>query len=707
MRGPAPINWPLSSFPGNTTHEAAGRLINCTAEPLGEGGPAKAAYHRQPGLSQFAATTQSGYRGGLIVNNLSYEAWFGQAATVNATGAPSSLGSLPGFKKISIARNQNAVPDVVAVDIDNGAYILSTSPLAVATGTATIGGAIFVSGDTVALTFNNVAVPDFPVTVIYTLGSSETAATVAAGLANLIVSNAKLSDNNLSATAAGNVLTITQDGNIGNTTTLASVVTMIGLATRLSSAVTGTGNETVTIVPGHGTATVTIGGTSFKNNDTVSLTFSNPENPAFPVIITSNVLATSTPTSIATDLTSKINANATLVAAGVSASNTGAVITLLQPIGDETVTLSGSTLSGGAGVPGIVFTGAPLNYTGNGRLPQPNSVCFQDGYFFFTIADGRVFASGINQLTQNSLTYITAQSRSDVTLLRGVAYSGLLFLFSTGHCEVWGDAGNVAPNFPYSRQAVLPYGLLQANAIAGFETGFDDLSWVAQDFGVWELPYGQLQPTKTSPPDLDRLIEAEHRAGNILEASVYMFGGKKFWVIQSPDWTWEYNLSTQKWNERWSLNMGLQGRWRGTGGHPAFGKWLLGDVQGGTLCFIDDHNYTELGAPMLLRLESAPVIDFPNRIRVARADFDFTLGVGTFAIPTPTVAISWSDDGGVRWGVPLLRSLGPQGVSKKIRVSIKHAGLTGAQGRRWRIDFSDPINAPFMGATQSDDPRRF
>jgi hypothetical protein len=38
--------------------------------------------------------------------------------------------------------------------------------------------------------------------------------------------------------------------------------------------------------------------------------------------------------------------------------------------------------------------GAPANYNGGGNLPQPNSVWFQDGYFFFTIADGRVFASG-------------------------------------------------------------------------------------------------------------------------------------------------------------------------------------------------------------------------------------------------------------------------------------------------------------------------
>jgi hypothetical protein len=573
MRGPFPINFPLSTFPGNTSQESAGRLVNCSAEPIGPGGPSPAAYHRQPGLSQHAATTQSGYRGGLIVNNLSYEVWAGQAATVDINGSVALLGtpgSFPGTKKVSIARNQNVVPDVVAVDIDNGAYTLSTG-------------------------------------------------------------------------------------------------------------------------------------------------------------------------------------------------------------------------------------GAPAALNTGGIVPQANSICFQDGYFFLTISDGRVFASPINSIIVdpnkgwNALTFATVQSRADVTLLRGVAFSGSLYLFTTGHCEVWQDVANVYPNFPYARQVVLPFGLLQANAIAGWETGFDDLSWVAQDFGVWELTSGGLQPQKISPPDLDRLIEAQHKLGsNTLEASVYMFAGKKFWVLSSPAWTWEFNLSTQSWNERWSLSQfGTQGRWRGTGGHPAFGKWLLGDVQSGTLCYIDDTNRTELGAPMLARLESAPVANFPNRLRVARADFQFstgsgqitraitmkvtgaaagTMGVvrltvdqtqqvntndtvivsgvggtteanGTWPVTVidathielqgsafahawtagglvtdvtappnviePRVAISWSDDGGLSWGNPILRSLGRQGVSKTTRITLSRCGISGNQGRKWRIDATDPVNSSFLSATQSDSPAKY
>ncbi|HEX4828305.1 MAG TPA: hypothetical protein VFV12_08770 [Xanthobacteraceae bacterium] len=567
-RPPAQIPFPLSSFPGANPQEGAGRLINCSAEPLGEGShqsaPSAQVWRRQPGFSRhnLTATGQTGYRGGLIVNNLSYEAWNGNASTLDIAGNYVSLGAFPGSKKISIARNQNgAGADIIAVDLDNGAY----------------------------------------------------------------------------------------------------------------------------------------------------------------------------------------------------------------------------KLSGG---------GAPTAYNGGGNLPQPNSVCFQDGYFFFTIADGRCFASGINALTQNSQTFTTANAKADVTLLRGIAFSGLLWLFSTGHCEVYQDTAQAFPAFPYSRQIVLEYGLVQSNAIAGFEVGFSELVWVAQDYGVYWATPGSLQPQKISPPDLDRLIEAEVKAGNTLEASCYAFGGKKFWVLSSPDWSWEFNFATKKWNERQSLGVnGLQGRWRFTGGHPAFQKWLGGDQQTGNLMFIDDARFDEDGAPQLFRIESGPVRDFPNQIRIARADFDFVLGVGqavgnfqmtvlgaaagnggvvrltvndatplssirddrinvsgvggtieangswhavkiddrhidligtvfvnaytaggiaidvTSPAPAPVCAISTSLDGGITYDVPSIRSLSVQQRTKRARVSVKNRGLSSALGNRWRIDVTDPVYTGLLGGTQSSNPR--
>jgi hypothetical protein len=568
---PAEIPWPLSTAPGATVQESAGRLINCYAEPLGEAqagiggrvGKAPAIVWRGcPGFTPFALAGQTGYRGGLIVNNLSYECYLNNASTVDANGVVASLGNFPGSKKVSIARNQAAAPNVVAVDIDNGAF----------------------------------------------------------------------------------------------------------------------------------------------------------------------------------------------------------------------------TLSGG---------GAPVAYNGGGNLPQPNGVCFQDGYFFFSIGDNRLFASGINALTQNANTFTTCTAKGSGALLRPIAYAGLLLAFTTASIEVYQDTAQPFPAFPYSRLQVLSVGLLQANAIAGFEESFDELMWVAQDFGVYKMAKDSIGYDKVSPPDLDRLIEAQNRLGATLEAYCYIVQGKKFWGLSCPDWTWEFNLSTLKWHERSSLDAtGNFKRWRASGGHPAFGKWLIGDTMSQYLHFVDDTMNDENGAVLRTRLESGPVADFPNQQRVPRADFNFVVGmgqptralamtilgavagtgnairltvlstariaandVGTVAavlgtveangtwplqvidgqhvelvgsafvnayvsggvltdlttppnVKDPSVAISWSDDNGWTYRNPRVLPLG-QIAQGNIRIPVKNTGMSGPQARRWRLDISDPVYRGFMGATQSTDPRDF
>jgi hypothetical protein len=69
----------------------------------------------------------------------------------------------------------------------------------------------------------------------------------------------------------------------------------------------------------------------------------------------------------------------------------------------------------------------------------------------------------------------------------------------------------------------------------------------------------------------------------------------------------------------------------------------------------------------------------------------------------PVCAISRSIDGGVTFGNPLIRSLGPQGKSKRMRASVKNQGLSSAGGVRWRIDVTDPVYTALLGGTQSSD----
>jgi hypothetical protein len=694
-----------------------GRLINSYMEPVGDGKKTILKWIRSAGLSLFAATAKSGYRGGLIVAGNSYECWENDASTVNAAGQVTDIGAFPGTQNVSIARNQaEPSPDVVAVDLDNGAYVLGSASVTAATATATFSGATLNIGDVLALDILNPYLSQLPASFTHTVAAGNTLTTIAASFAALINADTVLSLAHITATSVGAVLTVSHQGSIGNSTSLAVAITPVGstsFGTTVTSSLSGTGNETVAISnsgvlqneAGSATATltVTIGGTTFTVGDVVGLQFSNSNVSTFPVSVIHTLGASETAVTIATALAAAIVANGTLGTISITATSSAAIVTITQTIGTEAITFAPTSgdLTGGQGTQGA-FSSIPTVYNGFGVLPQPNSVCFQDGYFFFTCANNQMFATGINSLFMNALTFEIVQAKSDVTLLRGVAFQGLLLLFTTGSCEVWQDAALPAPNFPYARQAVLEVGLIQTTAIAGWETGFSQLLWVAQDFGVyWMTPGSGISGgVKVSPPDLDRLIEAEIKAGNTLEAGTEVVSGKKFWTISSPDWTWEFNLQTRKWSERQSLNAGIFGRWRARGGHPAFGKWLVGDEQTGNVLFVDDMNPTDSGTFMLWRMESLPCNKFPAMQRIAGADFNFVVGVGQAvgSVATAVTGAAAATDGGIELSVQSTSRMADDDVVSVTNIT----GTTEANGN-WPITVIDATHLELQGSHFVDD----
>lgn len=330
-------------------------------------------------------------------------------------------------------------------------------------------------------------------------------------------------------------------------------------------------------------------------------------------------------------------------------------------------------------------------------IGAPNSVCFMDSFFIFTYGDGTLQASGQNAVTISTLDKTTAQSKPG-GLTRAVPFNGQLVALGPVFGEVYSDTANPT-GFPFTRSYVLQRGLISPYAIAGHEDGFASaLIWGADDNSV-VMHNGTPNPLKISPPDLDRLIAGVANK-TTLEASVYIAQGHPKWVISCPTFTWEFDLGSKKWNERASYQ---QMRWRAIGGCSAFGKWIFGDTQAGQLIYIDQTNFSEVGSPLVMQIESGPVANFPNRTKVARADFNFVTGVGIATgqdpiATNPTVGVSWSNDGGWTWSNEFIRQLGRQATTS--RVTMLRSGQTGVQGRRWRLKISDPVYGGFLGGTQ-------
>jgi hypothetical protein len=347
-----------------------------------------------------------------------------------------------------------------------------------------------------------------------------------------------------------------------------------------------------------------------------------------------------------------------------------------------------------------LFTGsAPTNFA-DADLPQPNSVSYVKGYLTFSIADGRIFCTDLNAVTVNSLSFTTAPG----PLLRGVGYRDQFFAFGADFCQVYADRG-LSP-FPLELQTTIPIGLAGTHAVAGWELGFTGtLAWVAQDDRCYKL--NGLSPEAFSTEDVSRDIGATPDK-SVLEASVYMSNGNAFWALTRPGfWTWEYNLTTQAWNERKSYGLNC---WRISRTVKAFSAWLAGDRASGSLFEISATTYREGADPLVFEVTSGAVAAFPNRMSVPRLDLNMTAAVGSAAgsdpIETdPQVEIKWSRDGGYSYGTPVWRAIGQEGDGKRT-INVNRLGICGPKGYRFNYRVSDPVPVTLMGSAIDGMERR-
>jgi hypothetical protein len=348
-----------------------------------------------------------------------------------------------------------------------------------------------------------------------------------------------------------------------------------------------------------------------------------------------------------------------------------------------------------------VVTASSVSSYPDADVGAPNSVCFLDGYFFFSYGDGTCIASGLNTTAIDPLNSIKCEGNPD-GLLRAIPFRDL-YLAGSATIEVWRNTAEPAPAFPFSRVSVIPRGLIGPYAIAGFEDGIGKgIVFVGNDRRVHVLD--GYSPTPISTLDVDRAIATFVEAGGdagAIEMFPYVVDGHASIVMRCPAWCWVFDLDTFGWHERASY---LSATWRASGAINAFGKWIAGDAKSGNLVEISEFACDEIGDPLIFQLESGPLTAFPNRVAVAQATFDVTQGVGvaTGSDPMqtdPTVFISYSDDGGETWSVPRARKLGRQGDGPQ-PIKLTRCGSAGIAGRRWRLVVSDAVDVEVFGGDQ-------
>lgn len=119
----ADIIFPIGTAPGERPGEGAGRLVNCYAEKLADGSRATHARRRVPGLRLLAESAFDGCRGMHYFNGDLYVAQAERLVRINTIPGGygvTTLGDLPGTKRVTFARNNKApVPDILCVTEDD------------------------------------------------------------------------------------------------------------------------------------------------------------------------------------------------------------------------------------------------------------------------------------------------------------------------------------------------------------------------------------------------------------------------------------------------------------------------------------------------------------------------------------------------------------------------------------------------------------
>jgi len=340
------------------------------------------------------------------------------------------------------------------------------------------------------------------------------------------------------------------------------------------------------------------------------------------------------------------------------------------------------------------FTSGSVASFADADLPQPNDVCYGLGFFFFTIGDGRIFATDSEAVTVNALNFTTASGKPD-TLLRCVFWGDQLYALGTNSIEVYGRPIN-ATAFPLTAIVTIPYGIAGKRCVTGFEDGMDvGICVIAGNNQVFAL--NGYTPSRISQPDIERQLAAVTDK-SLIAMSSFVAGGHRCIKITGPAFTWVYDFVTQTWHERQSY---LKLFWRARDATFAFNRWFCGDSDSGNVGEILETTFTDFGQPMVWQAESAPGQSFPEQIAVVSAYINFVPGTGvaTGADPiqtNPRVNISWSRDGGTNWGDPVIRRLGRQAESD-VTVTVNRIGQAFRHGVRFRLVVSDPVYVGLMG----------
>ena len=315
-------------------------------------------------------------------------------------------------------------------------------------------------------------------------------------------------------------------------------------------------------------------------------------------------------------------------------------------------------------------------------LPAPISVASLNGYFSFLLADGRHFASELDDEDVTALSFAAAGSNPDPGV-RNWTRGPDLFFGGTRSIEAWQDVGG--DPYPFSRVTAIDIGVLAGASVSEID---QTSAFVAHDGTVRILDGYQAQII--SNPAVQRFIENE-TTPSALSACSWQRLGHTFYALSGANGTWVYDATTQLWHQRESATLT---RWRGSRTAMQGREIIVGDYATGLLYKMEADQYEESGDPLIMTIDSMPVTAFPGQLHQDALYVDALPGVGlasaTDSLANPVMMMSYADDG-ANFGVERRGALGAAGQRNR-RLKWTRMGLIKAgRSRTYRLRISAAV----------------
>ena len=356
-----------------------------------------------------------------------------------------------------------------------------------------------------------------------------------------------------------------------------------------------------------------------------------------------------------------------------------------------------------------IYSGGVLSVIDDADLPAANSVTQLNGYFVWTLPDGRMFSSAIDNGTDiDGLDFATAESNPD-GLVRGFVSGRDLLAFGRRSFEAWTDQGG--ETFPFSRVTARDVGCLAPGSVCNVlvkQGGVTDATaFVATNsdgaYAGVMLMQGY-QPTKISTPQCDRDILAESNPAGISGMS-WDDGTHSFYAISGENFTWVFDAATGLPHERSSYGLT---RWRASAVTHLSGATLFGDYASPKLYRASSDSHSEAGDPIVLDIWTPPVHAYPHALKFDAVYLDVLPGVGVIGTGdelSPSVSVSYSEDGGNTWSGERLFAVGRLGDRRR-RVKGTRFGKSGEDGRTWRFRMSSDVVKGLIGCSMVVEKQR-